>query len=378
MIEIFGHDATVKAAPEPTNIIWENQEVSHASQYRAELVVGFLVSLFIFCTFVLFAALKSRSGKNKIKYPSKIDCDYINSQFENDVTSYERYAQYDHAPTKLYRGAGIYQCFCKTHSSKADFFSQGHLCQLYQQDQLWGLSLANFVTFLVSVINVVIRTLNIVLIEKIGLHTQSKKVGAIMTSIFVASFINSGIILLLTNANLEYSVIKWIPIKNQYTDFDENWYMDISKTLLQTMTVMAFFPYAEFCGFFTIKTLLKIADGGLEIFSQDDTIIPKTKKKTQQQYINLYAGPEYSMHFKYSSIMVQVYVSFMYGMFIPMLFFTTLIGITNMYVVERLCLAYYYRQPPAYDAELNLKAISLLKSAPILMFTFGYWALSNR
>jgi len=43
--------------------------------------------------------------------------------------------------------------------------------------------------------------------------------------------------------------------------------MDISKTLLQTMTVMAFFPYAEFCGFFTIKTLLKIADGGLEIFS---------------------------------------------------------------------------------------------------------------
>ena len=134
MIEIFGHDAAVTAAPEPTNIIWENQEVSAASQRTAELVVGFLVSLFILWTFVTFAALKSRSGKNKIKYPSKIDCGYINSQFENDLANYETYAQYDQAPTKLYKGAGIYQCFCKAHSSKADFFSHGHLCQQYQQD----------------------------------------------------------------------------------------------------------------------------------------------------------------------------------------------------------------------------------------------------
>ena len=118
--------------------------------------------------------------------------------------------------------------------------------------------------------------------------------------------------------------------------------MDISGTLLKTMTIMACFPYAEFCGFYTIKTLLKILDSGLYMFRKP-TDPPRTKKRTHQQYINLYAGPEYSMHFKYSSIMVQVYVSFMYGMFIPMLFFTTLIGITNMYIVERLLLAYYYR-----------------------------------
>ncbi len=108
------------------------------------------------------------------------------------------------------------------------------------------------------------------------------------------------------------------------------------------MTVMAFFPYAEFVGFSIIKVLLKVVDSGLYMFREPGAT-PRTSKTTQQQYINLYAGPEYSMHFKYSSIMVQVYVSFMYGMFIPMLFFTTLLGITNMYVVERLCLAYYYR-----------------------------------
>jgi len=59
------------------------------------------------------------------------------------------------------------------------------------------------------------------------------------------------------------------------------------------------------------------------------------------------------MHFKYSSILVQVYVSFMYGMFIPVLFLTALFGMFNMYVVEKLSLAYVFRQPPSYDASIN-------------------------
>ena len=55
------------------------------------------------------------------------------------------------------------------------------------------------------------------------------------------------------------------------------------------------------------------------------------------------------MHFKYSSIMVQIFVSFMYGMNLPLLFPIALFGIFNMLVVEKLCLAYYYKQPPMYD-----------------------------
>ena len=57
-------------------------------------------------------------------------------------------------------------------------------------------------TVLVSVINVIIRTLNITLIQKIGLDTESEQTSMIMQSIFITSFINTGIILLFTNANL--------------------------------------------------------------------------------------------------------------------------------------------------------------------------------
>ena len=108
------------------------------------------------------------------------------------------------------------------------------------------------------------------------------------------------------------------------------------------MVIMAMFPYVEFVMFGGVKVLLRMLDSGCYFFRKNDSEM-RTRKKTQRQYINLYAGPEYLMHFKYSSILVQVFVSFMYGMFIPILFPITLFGIFNMYVVERLCLAYYFR-----------------------------------
>lgn len=83
------------------------------------------------------------------------------------------------------------------------------------------------------------------------------------------------------------------------------------------------------------------------------------------------------MHFKYSSILTQVYVSFMYGLFIPMLFPIAAFGIFNMYIVEKGGLLWYYRKPPSYDGQLQKYALQYLKYAPITMFVLGYWAHSN-
>lgn len=74
--------------------------------------------------------------------------------------------------------------------------------------------------------------------------------------------------------------------------------------------------------------------------------LPKTKLKTITQFINLYGGPEVVIHFRYSFIMNLIFVAFTYGLAIPMLFPITMFGIFNMYVCERLMMAYYYRQPP--------------------------------
>jgi len=79
---------------------------------------------------------------------------------------------------------------------------------------LFGTVMSSSVSFLIVIVNMVIRTINIKLIDRVGYNTLSVQTSMIMKSIFYASFINTGIILLLTNSDLQYSVLKFIPIRN--------------------------------------------------------------------------------------------------------------------------------------------------------------------
>jgi hypothetical protein len=118
-------------------------------------------------------------------------------------------------------------------------------------------------------------------------------------------------------------------------------------------------PYIEITIALSIKKILQWLDSGFPCIKRSEGK-PPTKCNTNQKYLNLYAGPEYMMHFRYSSILVQVYVAFMYALLMPIIVPIALLGIFNMYVVERLALTYYYRQPPMFDEKLNTRAIDLM------------------
>lgn len=94
---------------------------------------------------------------------------------------------------------------------------------------------ARILTYTVMIIciifNIVIRTLNMNLIDRIGYDTHSERYSAIMTSVFITSFINTGVLLCLTNANLKHTWILWIPIYNQFPDFTNGWFTQIGGSI---------------------------------------------------------------------------------------------------------------------------------------------------
>ena len=61
-----------------------------------------------------------------------------------------------------------------------------------------------------------------------------------------------------------------------------------------------------------------------------------------QLYVDLYSGPEYFIHFKYSGILNVIFVTFMYGLGIPILFLLAALYFFNLYALERLTVAYFY------------------------------------
>jgi hypothetical protein len=84
------------------------------------------------------------------------------------------------------------------------------------------------------------------------------------------------------------------------------------------------------------------------------------------------------MHFKYSSMMNVTFVTFMYGLAVPVLFPIALLSYIVLYSVEKIFITYVYKKPPMYDDKLNNAALSILKWAPFFMMAFGYWIMGNK
>ena len=206
---------------------------------------------------------------------------------------------------------------------------------------------------------------------KIGFQSETNQTKAIMVWIFVIQFFNTAIWNLLTNANLNESL--GIPIfKGSYPDFTFNWYLDFGVPLITAMIINAVFPLIEFSMWYGINKVYILLDRGFT------WRIYQTKAISIQQFINLYAGPEYLIHYKYSSILNIVFVTFMYGLALPLLFPIALISLVIVYIIEKLCIVYYYKEPPSYDEKLNVTAVKILSWAPMLMYWVGYWMISNK
>ncbi len=67
----------------------------------------------------------------------------------------------------------------------------------------------------------------------------------------------------------------------------------------------------------------------------------------------------------------------LYGAGIPILLLIAAVSFGILYSMERLLVAYFYQQPPAFDDKLTKNAVSILKWASIMYLFFGYWMLSN-
>lgn len=84
------------------------------------------------------------------------------------------------------------------------------------------------------------------------------------------------------------------------------------------------------------------------------------------------------MHSKYAMMLNVVFMTFMYGISVPLLFPLACAFFLISYCVETVSLAYFFRKPPMYDDFLHTKALEILKYAPLLMVIFGFWAVGNR
>jgi hypothetical protein len=117
------------------------------------------------------------------------------------------------------------------------------------------------------------------------------------------------------------------------------------------MLTASVMPVIEYFIFFGIRTIFRLLDKGCKCGSKN------SKAKTIQQYVNIYSGPEYALHFKYAAMLNVIFVTFMYGIAIPLLFPFAFLFFLVSTIIERIALAYSYRKPPMFDDQLHRAAL---------------------
>jgi hypothetical protein len=110
----------------------------------------------------------------------------------------------------------------------------------------------------------IIRELNIFLLKKVGYHALGKQTAGIFVAIFLASFANTALLLLLSNANVsEYKILDWIPFLNGiYYNLTINWYHDIGPALLSAMLFNSIYIYLDLAMAWGFKVFFRCLDQG--------------------------------------------------------------------------------------------------------------------
>lgn len=99
------------------------------------------------------------------------------------------------------------------------------ICEDYFGSMFTTLILTNAVMVTIIAINYILKMVTIMLITWIRYDTFSEQMSRITNGVFVALFFNTGILLLLTNANVA-DVSDWLSgvFSGQFYDYSPNWY----------------------------------------------------------------------------------------------------------------------------------------------------------
>ena len=96
-----------------------------------------------------------------------------------------------------------------------------------------------------------------------------------------------------------------------------------------------------------------------------------------QDFVKIHSGPEFYMDYSYAHIINVIFMTFLFGPGMPVLFPLAWLSLVSHYVTESLSMAYVYVKPAMYDEKIHKVAFSFLAFAPVLYCAMGAWVFSN-
>ena len=162
--------------------------------------------------------------------------------------------------------------------------------------QYYGVSIFYWAIVIgINLVNFFLKVILKIIVKFERRHDKTEEVVSTTLVLFVVTFINTAIILLIVNINLDLGLPDYFPIfAGDYDEFTVEWYRTIGSSIVVTMIIGIFSPHINNSISWILNALKRWFDRG---FSLDYS---KTKQLFQIDYESKYIGATFNMEYRYS------------------------------------------------------------------------------
>jgi hypothetical protein len=375
------HPLWVRPAPEPSVILWENLEITGMEYQLRCILTNFLtfVIICVACGSIMMAKKYQNDYQSAI--PAATECS--DALVGCGWTSFTL-SELDSCTTTIYseyvRDRAL-KCFCKEQlgvyvnefgalTGTEELGKSIPECKQYADNAYTSMALTVVAAFVVVALNIALQTVLKALTEVERHDSLSDESASVSFKIFLATFLNTALILLLVNAQfVDGNGDSYLPdgfplFSGSFTDLSRGWYSVVGAGLSLTMALNVFSPHlAPMVQCLVVQPITRL------LFTKSAA--------TQHTLDSLHTGPQFLLHVRYPVILNTVCTTLIYSGGMPMLLPFALIFCVICYLLDKALLLYMYQRPPNYDASLAYTMLSILPWALCAHLGFSVWFYSN-
>jgi len=367
-----GNAIRVRPAPQPSNILWENQDTPWWSRLLRQCCILLTFILILIISLVLIYVItvvgKAEAGE-QLSYIGHPLCDPKMADESQD--SYICFVGNASNWTRTYaveEGGDILNCWCEAqgYAKLIEDTSLVETCSPWFLETARGIGIMTAASCVVVGINLVLQLVIISMARFERPLSLTALNHSMMQKIFVAQTLNTGFVLFIVNTYGPKGLrdfVSQIPVlgpllfEGPFEDLTRAWYAAVGATIMTNMVLnMVVPPMVTVAKIFVTWVKRRCCRG---------------RVKHHSELITLYTNPEFDIKAKYAQMLTTVFVTLTYSAGLPLLYLFAMGFMACMYWADKFALLWCSKRPPAYDSVLAKESTEKMMYAIALHCVFA-------
>ncbi|GBG27280.1 Hypothetical Protein FCC1311_035022 [Hondaea fermentalgiana] len=379
------HELKVTAAPPPSTLLWENNEVSRTSRHVRAAGTTLMMAILLFLTIVIsFASEPYKISKSLADVASGLSsydtvCDgvfAVASSFEEAVAIADDPSEQDSFSMVNRPDLSLPDCLCEAVTSGITFpngttpeglFVGDGYCAEYWSDRTYAIAVQVFVSFATLVMNTIIFFFLTGTAYMMKYTSVVRRELDIMRRLFITTYLNTGLVVLVVNADFQ-SVLdttfnsfgQWL-FQGNFDDFTQEWFRVVGVEIIMFAALNVLAPHIYPLVLQAINSLYRRYHMPI----------------SQSELNEMYLGPDFVLSYRYSQVLMMCFFLMTYSTGMPVLYMFGIISIPVTFAVDKFFFTHLCRTPAEFSGVLATWANEILQWAAVVHLVFGIWMLTS-